>query len=280
MTALVALLGSGAASGLLLLVWSLWPLERRPLRSPRLHTPKDLPARLVPALVGGVLAAVLTRWAIGALGGLVFGFFAADLFGGRAQRGAGTDRTEAIATWTEMLRDTMAAAAGLEQAVITTATIAPAAIRPHLQTLVARLRGERLSPALVQLAEDLADPTMDLVVSALCLAASGEAQDLAELLSSLAGAARDNATMRLKVDASRARTRTSVRIISAVTLLMALLLVLFNRGYLRPFDSAAGQGVLLIVFGCFGAALWWLASMSRYVSPERFLTNRPEELAP
>ena len=110
--------------------------------------------------------------------------------------------------------------------------------------------------------------------------ASGEAQDLAELLSSLAGAARDNATMRLKVDASRARTRTSVRIISAVTLLMALLLVLFNRGYLRPFDSAAGQGVLLIVLGCFGAALWWLASMSRYVSPERFLTNRPEEATP
>jgi Flp pilus assembly protein TadB len=119
----------------------------------------------------------------------------------------------------------MAAAAGLEQAVITTASIAPVAIRPHLQTMVARLRGERLSSALVHLAEDLADPTMDLVVSALCLAASGEAQDLAELLGSLAGAARDNATMRLKVDASRARTRTSVRIIAAVTVLMALLLV-------------------------------------------------------
>jgi tight adherence protein B len=179
-----------------------------------------------------------------------------------------------------MLRDTMAAAAGLEGAVITTAAIAPAAIRPHLQTLVARLRSERLSSALVQLAEDVADPTMDLVVAALSLAASGEAQDLAELLGSLAGAARDNATMRLKVDASRARTRTSVRIITGVTLVMALLLVLLNRSYLRPFDSAAGRGVLLIVFACFGAALWWLASMSRYVSPQRFLTNPSERVAP
>jgi Flp pilus assembly protein TadB len=132
----------------------------------------------------------------------------------------------------------------------------------------------------MQLAEDLADPTMDLVVSALCLAASGEAQDLAELLGSLAGAARDSATMRLKIDASRARVRTSVRIITSVTVLMALLLVLLNRTYLKPFDSAAGQGVLLVVFGCFGAALWWLASMSRYAAPERFLAaHRSEEVS-
>jgi Flp pilus assembly protein TadB len=207
----------------------------------------------------------------------MFGFFAGDLFGSRADRSAETDRTEAIAGWTEMLRDTMAAAAGLEQAIITTAPIAPAPIRPHVQALVVRLQRERLVPALMQLADDLADPTMDLVVSALCLAASGEAQDLAELLGSLAAAARDGATMRLKIDASRARVRTSVRIITAVTVVMALLLVLLNRSYLRPFDSAVGQAVLLVVFGCFGTALWWLASMSRYATPERFLARPVEE---
>jgi hypothetical protein len=67
--------------------------------------------------------------------------------------------------------------------------------------------------------------------------------------------------------------RTSVRIITGVTLTMALLLVLLNRTYLRPFDSAVGQSVLLLVFACFGTALWWLASMSRYAEPERFLAR-------
>jgi Flp pilus assembly protein TadB len=271
------LLGGGLGGGLLLIVWSLWPHERRSLPSPAARLPPDLAARLARGLIGGILAALLTRWPSGALAGIMFGFFAGDLFGGRAERSAETDRTEAIAGWTEMLRDTMAAAAGLEQAIITTAPIAPEPIRPHLQVLVARLQRERLVPALEHLADDLADPTMDLVVSALCLAASGEAQDLAELLGSLAAAARDGATMRLKIDASRARVRTSVRIITGVTIMMALLLVLLNRTYLRPFDSAVGQGVLLMVFGCFGVALWWLASMSHYVAPERFLAHRVEE---
>jgi Flp pilus assembly protein TadB len=273
MTALMALLGGGLGGGLLLVALSLWPRERRHVASPGFHLPRDLPARLARAGGGGVLAALLTRWPVGALGGMAFGFFASDLFGRRADRSAGTDRTEAIAGWTEMLRDTMAAAAGLEQAIISTAPISPAPIRPHIQALVARLHRERLVAALVQLADDMADPTMDLVVSALCLAATGEAQDLAELLGSLAAAARDSATMRLKIDASRARTRTSVRIITGVTLTMALLLVLLNRTYLRPFDSAVGQSVLLLVFACFGTALWWLASMSRYAEPERFLAR-------
>jgi Flp pilus assembly protein TadB len=268
----MALLGVGLGGGLLLMTWSLWPRQKRPVPTLEVHLPKDLPARLARAVGGGILAALLTRWPIGAVGGMAFGFFAGDLFGRTSDRSE-TDKTAAIAGWTEMLRDTMAAAAGLEQAIITTAPIAPAPIRPHIQALVAHLQRERLIPALVQLADDMADPTMDLVVSALCLAASGEAQDLAELLGSLAAAARDSATMRLKIDASRARTRTSVRIITSVTLVMALLLVLLNRTYLQPFDSAAGQAVLLLVFACFGAALWWLASMSRSVAPERFLAR-------
>jgi tight adherence protein B len=235
-------------------------------------------ARLGKAAIGGLVAGLLTRWPVGVLGGFLFGYFASDLFGGRLHRNAETEQTEAIASWTEMLRDTMAAASGLEQAITTTAPIAPVAIRPQIQTLVARLRRERLSTGLAELAEGLANPVADLVVSALTLAANGEAQDLGELLGSLSGAARDGATMRLRIDASRARTRTSVRIITGVTVAMAGLLVLLNRTYLQPFDSATGQCVLLLVFACFGGALWWLVQMSRYVAPERFLVaSGPEE---
>jgi Flp pilus assembly protein TadB len=81
--------------------------------------------------------------------------------------------------------------------------------------------------------------------------------------------------MRLKVDATRARTRTSVRIITGVTVGMALLLVVLNRTYLTPFNTFTGQVVLLAVFACFGGAFMWLASMARYVTPERFLA-RPQ----
>jgi tight adherence protein B len=280
MIALSLLLGTGMGAGVLLIIMGAQPRlpdTERPQSRHLATSPggrfSHLPARSALAAVSGLLAALLTRWPVGVLAGAGLGFFARDLFAGRAQQRHETDRTEAIASWTEMLRDTMAAASGLEQAIITTAPLVPAAIRPEVGGLVTRLQRERLGPALAAFGEDLADPTADLVVSALTLAASGEAQELGELLASLAAAARDSATMRLRVDATRARTRTSVRIISGVTIGMALLLIILNKSYLAPFNSVVGQMVLLGVFACFGGAFVWLASMARYIAPERFLAD-------
>ena len=180
---------------------------------------------------------------------------------------------EAIAGWAEMLRDTMAGAAGLEQAIVATATVAPLPIRAEVVTLSVRLEGERLAPALRAFADEVADPTCDLVVAALILAAEHQAQRLGELLGSLAQAARDQATMRLRVEAGRARTRTSVRVIVGATGGLALGLAVLNRGYLAPYDSAVGQLVLLLVGGVFAAAFMWLAKMTRPASVERFLGN-------
>ena len=54
-----------------------------------------------------------------------------------------------------------------------------------------------------------------------------------------------------------------MKIITAVTVAMAGSLVLLNRVYLQPFDSATGQCVLLLVFACFGGAVvGWLVQMS------------------
>jgi Flp pilus assembly protein TadB len=196
-----------------------------------------------------------------------------DLAGGQAARQAAVARAEAVAAWAEMLRDTLAGAAGLEQAITATAPVAPAPVRPQVLTLATRLEGHRmrLVPALHAFADDLADPTADLVVAALVLSSERQARRLGELLGALARAARDDATMRLRVEAGRARTRTSVRVVVGVTLAMAAGLVVLNRGYLSPYDSAFGQLVLVAVGGLFAAAFWWLARMARIDAPERLL---------
>ena len=124
-------------------------------------------------------------------------------------------------------------------------------------------------------ADDVADPTCDLVVAALILAAEHQAQRLGELLGSLAAAARDQATMRLRVEAGRARTRTSVKVIVGATGAFVLGLALFNRGYLAPYDTAVGQLVLLLVGGVFAIAFVWLSRMTRPASVERFLNESP-----
>ncbi len=263
-----ALIGFGA----LLVVMGIRGVELSPAPR-RLPRVEHLSLRLALAIGAGVVVGLLTRWPVAVLFGACLGFAAPGLLGGKAARAAAIARTEAIAAWTEMLRDTMAAAAGIEEAIVVTAPVAPVPIRAEVRLLAVRLERERLVPSLREFATAMADPTADLVVSALTLASQRQARRLGDLLGTLAAAAREQANMRLRVEAGRARTRTAVRVITGTTVAFALGLVVFNRGYLEPYDSLVGQLVLVVVGACFAVALWWLAAMARVGAPERFLAE-------
>lgn len=276
---IAALAGAGIAAGLWLLLDGLRP---RPVIAPaprqarrsldRAAAGKRLPLALMLALP----TALITRWPVAAVGLGAAGWFAPELFGSKASQDRATARTEAIAAWTEMLRDTMSGAHGLEEAVITTAAVAPGPIKAEVTGLAVRLEREPLTTALQQFAQDLAHPTGDLVVAALTLASQGSVGDLGELLGTLAVSAREEAGMRLRVDAARARLRTAVRVIAGCTASTAVGLILLNRRYLDVYASVTGQVILGAVAACWGVSLTWLARMSEFVAPERFLAVRPD----
>jgi tight adherence protein B len=282
-TGLAALLGLGAGAGLLLLIigWrGLDParprrvqLRRRPGGAPSDQRDQRWVLRIGLAVVIGLLAGLGTGWVVGAvLTGLAC-WALPRVLGRDPEHARRVARIEAVATWTEMLRDTLSAAAGLEQAILATAPLAPVAIRGEITELAARIEnGDRLAPALRALAEQLADPTGDLVISALVLAAEQQARQLGELLGSLAHAAREQASMRMRVEAGRARTRTSVRVIVGTTLGFAVAVVLLNRPYLSAYDSAGGQVVLLVIGALFSLGFAWLVRIARVSEPTRFLS--------
>jgi Flp pilus assembly protein TadB len=269
---LAALCGAGVGLGLVLAICGWRGVEMpRPNRRLKRSTVERADLRVGLAVGAAVVVGAATGWPVGAVLAGLAGWGAPGLLGGTRRPIVAVARIEAIAGWAEMLRDTMAGSAGLEQAIVATATLAPLPIRAEIATLAVRLEGERLAPALRAFADEVADPTCDLVVAALILAAEHQAQRLGELLGSLAAAARDQATMRLRVEAGRARTRTSVKVIVGATGAFVLGLALFNRGYLAPYDTAVGELVLLLVGGVFASAFVWLARMTRPVSVERFL---------
>ncbi|MEW6470658.1 MAG: hypothetical protein AB1679_00100 [Actinomycetota bacterium] len=275
MNLLAALIGAGLAGGLLLVVSGL----RRPGTPTLRHTPiigMEARRRFPPAAGAALLAAAFTRWPVAAVGAGIAGWCWPELFGGRAARERAIARTEAIATWTEMLRDTISGAHGLEETIVTTATVAPAPIRQEVSILATRLEQEPLDVALRSFADDLCHPTGDLVVAALTLAARGSVGELGELLSALASTARDEAAMRLRVEASRSRLRTAVRVIALCTATTAVGLILLNRSYVAVYGTAIGQTVLAFVALMWGVAFRWLAKMSEFVGPERFLTASAE----
>ena len=280
MSALAGLCGAGVGLGLVLVVAGWRGAEvARPARrafGPRVERAN---LRLGLAVGAAVVVGAATSWPVGAVLAGLAGWGAPSLLAGTGRHQAAVGRIEAVAGWAEMLRDTMAGAAGLEQAIVATAALAPLPIRAEVATLAVRLDGERLARALRAFAEEVADPTCDLVVAALVLAAEHQAQRLGELLGSLAQAARDQATMRLRVEAGRARTRTSVKVIVGATTAVVVGLALLNRGYLAPYDTATGQLVLALVGAVFTAAFVWLSRVTRPASVERFLADTPTATA-
>ena len=222
----------------------------------------------------GLLVGAITRWPVAALLGAVGAWSLPALLRNDSRLVEQVARLEAIATWTEMLRDTIASAAGLEQAIAAGADAAPHAIRPQVQALQERLRkGQRLPEALRSFASEVADPSCDLVVASLVMASQRQARQLGDLLSSLAAATRDQVAMRLRIAAARARTQTSVRVIVVTTVTMALGLAVLDRSYLAPYNSLSGQVVLLLIGGIFACGLAWLRKIAAFTEAPRVLTR-------
>ncbi len=164
----------------------------------------------------------------------------------------------------------------MEAAIATTAPVAPDAIRPEVEQLARSLKHTSLPNALRRLAVELAHPISDLVVASLTVAANGAVRDLAELLGMLADSARDEAAMQMRAWRRRGpgcelqsgdlwcHGRDSAGPGGAEQVLCAGL----RNGH--------RQVVLVAIAAAWGTALWWLASMSRFRQPERFLIAAAE----
>jgi tight adherence protein B len=279
MTTLIALTaGTLVGLGLWLTVGSMLGWELLPTREQFAARARRLQAAATRSGLAGLVAVVVlvvTGWPVAALLAGVGTVVAPRLVGGRQARQAAIERTEAIAAWAESVRDTMAAAAGLEEALAATAVAPPAAIAPEVRLLAERLRHQRLTDALAGFGDDLDHPSSDLVVAALTIAAKMEAADLGSLLSRLAVSIRDDATMRVKVEVGRQRLRTSAKIILGSVAATVVMLMVLNRSYLDAYDTALGQAMLAVVGAVFGGGSWLMAKMSDIDLPERFVPRTP-----
>jgi Flp pilus assembly protein TadB len=239
-----------------------------------------IPARLQIAFAVGILVAILTRWPVAALAAASLVWAWPWLFGGGPAARTTIERLDALASWTESLKDTIAGAIGLDEAIPATAASAPPAIRPAVERLVERLRArEPLPAALEKLAADLDDPSADLVVAALILNAKLRGPGLRTTLEALATSTRDELDLRRKVEAQRRALRTGVKIIVGTTLGFVGALALLNSTYLDPYDSAGGQFVLALVAGVFAAAFAWLRRLGQDNAPVRLLQSRAQAAA-
>ncbi|GAA2993472.1 type II secretion system F family protein [Streptosporangium longisporum] len=273
---LVMLAGVAVGTGLFLLFVSVYGVRPRPStpgrKAGRRAFLRALSTRSAVGAIAGVLVLVVTGWPVMAVGAVLLSLAWRGLSGGAAEERTAMRRLEALAAWTESLRDTIAGAAGLEQAIPSSIRAAAPTLRPHLRSMVDRLHTRMALPDALRLfADELDDPSADLVVAALILNSKLRGPGLRDVLGALAVSAREELDMRRRVEAERRSTRRSVQIVVGTAIAFAVALVVFNPAYVQEYDNALGQAVLVVVAGLFGAGFAWMRRLARFDKPARLL---------
>ncbi|MEU4829690.1 type II secretion system F family protein [Streptosporangium sp. NPDC023615] len=273
---LVMLSGVAVGSGLFLLFVAVYGVRPRPSAPNRTAGRRAflraLSTRSAAGALAGVLVLVVTGWPVMAVGAVLLAMAWPGLSGGAAEERAAMRRLEALAAWTESLRDTIAGAAGLEQAIPSSIRAAAPTLRPHLRSMVDRLHTRMALPDALRLfADELDDPSADLVVAALILNSKLRGPGLRDVLGALAVSAREELDMRRRVEAERRSTRRSAQIVVGTAVAFAVVLVVFNPSYVQEYDNLLGQAVLVVVAGLFGAGFAWMRRLARFDKPARLL---------
>jgi len=230
--------------------------------------------RAVAAAAAGLVVAVITRWPVAAGATIAVIYLWPTMFGGGKAAAGQVERIEALATWTESLRDSIAGSIGLEEAIRHSLTAAPPVLQPALQRLEGRIRVQiPLTQALAAYAEEFEDSSADLVVAALILNSKLRGPGLVATLSALATAAREEIDMRRKIEEGRKSLRRTALIIVGATGLFAGGLTVLSRDYVAPYSTPVGQLMLAVVLSVFGGGLMWIRSAANLRPPERFLVG-------
>lgn len=273
---LIAAIAAGVAMsiGALLIITALTPAraEAEPVMRMRVDV-RRLGGRALVAVVVAVVVLAATRWVLPALVCGAMGWWVTGLIADRDRRGPGElERVEALATWTEQLRDVLMAGDQPIGAIQATVATCPEPVRPQVRALASRLGRQPEQVVLRQFADDLDDPTADLIAAGLLVALTkgGRAE---RVLSSLAQQARHQAERRKLLEAEREPARREVWWVTGLmTAQLVGGLVFARSSYLAPYRTLSGQIVLCVLLGAFLALIVYVQRLSRFTRPARFLS--------
>jgi tight adherence protein B len=226
------------------------------------------------AVIAGLGALLLTRWVAVGLGVTAAILLVPPLLA-KADAQRRIARLEALGSWTRRLSDLLAsgAASSLEAALVKSATVAPTAIAGEVGALAARIGPQGIRAALLAFAQELADPVGDEVAMSLIVQQRHGGRGLAAVLGDLAAHVEDQVRMRREVEADRAKPRSNVRTLVLLILGLSAGLIVFDRTYLAPYGTVAGQLALAGVVALFVVAFVWLRRMIRQLPGERLLVD-------
>jgi len=281
---IAALAGAALVGGLLLAIAGLRPVVRKE-QSPRPFSRRRIARATQPRtgwsrwqwptiLIAGFAVWLVSGWPVAGLIAAVTVWGLPIVLSTSRTAARAIDRVEALEEWTRRLADVLVVGVGLEQAISATVRTCPAALAGEVSALAARLDARwPTETALRAFADDLDDATGDLIVATLILGARRRGPGLARVLTAVADSVSDEVAMRRKVEAERAKPRTTARAVTLITL-GVLAFGALNGTYLAPYRTLLGQLVLAGITVGFVGALAWMRALTLSRPEPRFLRSR------
>jgi tight adherence protein B len=281
MNATGALIGLTLAGGFLLVVDGL--ISRVDTPKPKVVAPSKLklpPINTRLAGVGlalGLVVAVATGWWAGGVLVVAASILVPMMQAERQAQVKDRQRINALASWVESVRDLLAAASGIEEAIVRSSETltAESPIVRHIWQLRVVTEMLGLREGLRRLGEDLADPIGDYITAALLVASERPSGVVHMQLSEAASNARESVSVRERVEASRARMWTASSTIAIISLCMVAFIVGTQSTYATWYSQPTGQIVLLVCGGIELVGMWWMARMARPSAGHRVVLFDP-----
>ncbi|WP_214405753.1 type II secretion system F family protein [Pseudonocardia lacus] len=223
----------------------------------------------------GVLVWVVSGWPVAGVALIVVGLWLPWLLGSARVVQDRIARLEALETWCRRMADTLTGggAIGLAQAVTVTAPHLDESIGPAVRVLSRQLReGHDIGASLREFADAVDDRVGDTVAAALLLALHQQTTGAARVLRQLAeGVARD-VRARREIEAARAESRQSIRMLLLIQAGLLVLLALVP-GFAAPYRTSTGQLVMAVLLAGTVAVLVWMRRLAVGRRASRFLVT-------
>ncbi len=264
-----ALLGLAFGAGILLIAAGLRrePVDDRPVAPKRtLAIPTGLdPRHLIAAGVAFTVIVGVTKWWAAAALASAACVLIPMMLAERASHVAERNRLAALAGWVESVRDLLAAASGIEEAITKSAeTLAPESpVREPVWQLRATTEALGLREGLRRFGEQVADPIGDYIAATLLVAAERPSSGVHGQLTEAAQNARESVSIRERIEASRARMWTASSTIGVISIVMVGFVIGTQPAYAAWYATPAGQTILLACGLVELVGMWWMARIAR-----------------
>ena len=234
--------------------------------------------RIAAWMSAGLALWIVTGWPAAGIAVSVVGVWMPWLLGSARVAQQQIDRLESLESWCRRMADTLAGggAIGLTQAVNATVETADDLVAAPVAALARRLRtGTDPASAVRSFADAIDDRVGDTVAAALLLALHQQSNGIARVLRQLAeGVARD-VRARRDIEAERAESRQSIRMLLIIQAGVLVLLALVP-GFAAPYGTPVGQIVMAVLLSGTIALMVWMRRLALGRRSPRFLVAKPE----